>query len=434
MDESPRPIRAYKPRLVDGILKQKLRISGAVLIEGPKWCGKTTTSENVAESVLRLGEPESLKHAKLLALNDISSLLNGASPRLVDEWQEIPELWDTARSEVDRRRKFGQFIFTGSAVLPKEKRDKIIHSGTGRFSRIKMRTMSLFESGDSNGEVCLRDLFKKRVISGENPLSVKDLGYVTCRGGFPQSLAIKSKRDALLVAREYYKSIIESDISRADSIKRNPIYVERFMRSYARLQGEQSPLTVIQQDMGSVTGEAPNINTVVSYFEALKSIFVIDDVPAWNPNLRSKTAIRVTDTRYYVDPSIATIGLDVDAEGLLLDENTFGFVFETLCMRDLRVYAESLGGDVSHYLDSNGLECDAVIHLPGGKYGLVQIKLGGDDEQIEDAASKMKSLKNQLNPERTPLPAFMMVLTGIQKNAYRREDGVYVVPVGCLKP
>ena len=424
----------YRNRLVDDILKQKLRMSGAVLVEGPKWCGKTTTSENIAKSVLKLGDPEILKSAKLTALNDIHSLLDGKTPRLIDEWQEIPELWDTARYDIDSRNSFGQFIFTGSATLSKNKKNKIIHSGTGRFSRVRMRMMSLYESGESNGDVSISDLFKQKPISGKNPFSIKDLCYVICRGGYPQSLSIKRKEDALLVAREYYESIVNSDISRIDGVNKDPAYVKRFMRSYARLQGEQSPLTTIQSDMGSITGEKPSINTVISYRDALESIFVIDDVESWNPNLRSKTAIRVTDTRYFTDPSIAVAGLDADVDGLLADLNSLGFVYETLCMRDLRAYAESLGGKVSHYRDSNGLECDAVVHLPGNKYGLVQMKLGGSEEEIEESSKEMLELANQIDTERTPAPIFRLVLTGVQKDAYRREDGTYVVPIGCLKP
>lgn len=434
MDDTPTPFKKYRPRLVDDILQRKLRISGAVLVEGPKWCGKTTTAEHIASSVLRLGNPDNLRQAQLLALDNLSGLLDGQTPRLIDEWQEIPELWDAARSEVDRRHALGQFILTGSATLPRTKQKRIIHSGTGRFARVKMHTMSLYESGESNGEVSLQSLFQNKPIASTNPLTIKKLGFAICRGGFPQSISIKNHQDALLIAREYYNSVVNSDISRVDNVNRNPAYVARFMRSYARLQGEQSPLTIIQKDMGSVTGESPNINTVVSYFEALKSIFVIDDIPAWNPNLRSKTAIRVTDTRYFTDPSLAVVGLDADIDSLIADEHTFGFIFETLCIRDLRVYAEYLGGEVYHYLDSNGLECDAVIHLPGGKYGLVQMKLGGSDEQIEEAAAKMQKLAAELDTTKTPAPSFMMVLTGVQKTAYRRKDGVYVVPIACLKP
>jgi len=373
-----------------------------------------------------------LESAKIMALGGIGTLLEGPTPRLIDEWQNIPVLWDAARSEVDTRMKMGQFIFTGSAV-PVNSKD-IKHSGVGRFSWVKMRPMSLFESGDSNGAVSLADLFSGSKINGESALAIKDLAFVTCRGGFPSFLLIKNKNDSLSVPREYLEAVIHSDLARLDGVKRSPEYVRRLLRSYARFQGEQAALTEIQNDMGGVTGDAPNINTIFSYHDALKKIFVVEDAPAWNPNLRSKTAIRTSDTRYFVDPSLAAAALGVEPDGLLKDLNTFGFIFETLCMRDLRVYADALDGRVSHYRDSNGLECDAVIHLPNGGYGLVQIKLGGSDEEIDDAVSKMQSLADIVDAKREKKPAFMMVLVGVEKYAYQREDGAYVVPIGCLKP
>lgn len=423
---------AYKSRIIDEILKKKLKTSGAVLIEGPKWCGKTTTAAEIAKSELRLGNPDALSNAKILALGGINLLLDGAAPRLIDEWQNIPVLWDAARSEVDNRNKLGQFIFTGSAV-PTNSRD-IKHSGTGRFSWVRMRPMSLYESGDGNGAVSLKDLFENKKINGENPLTIKDLAFTACRGGFPSFLLIKNKTDSLDISREYLEAVIHSDLARLDGVKRSPEYIRKLLRSYARFQGEQAALTEIQNDMGGITGEKPNINTISSYHDALKKIFVIEDVPAWNPNLRSKTAIRTSDTRYFVDPSLATAALSIDPEGLLKDLNTFGFIFETLCTRDLRVYAELYDGRVSHYRDSNGLECDAVIHLANGEYGLVQFKLGGSEEEIEDAVAKMQNLAAIIDEKSEKKPAFMMVLCGIEKYAYQREDGAYVVPIGCLKP
>ena len=422
----------YKPRVIDAVLKRKLRTSGAVLIEGPKWCGKTTTAHEFTKSELRLGDPDALEKAKIDALNGLSSLLDGATPRLVDEWQNIPMLWDVARSEVDSRGKMGQFIFTGSAV-PVNFRD-IKHSGVGRFAWIQMRPMSLYESGDSNGTVSLKDLFAGRKISGENPVSFSGLAFVACRGGFPAFLLLKNKKDMLSVSRNYLEGVINSDLARLDGVKRSPEYIRRLLRSYARFQGEQVALTEIKKDMGGITGDSPNINTVASYHDALKKIFVIEDVPSWNPNLRSKTAIRVSDARYFVDPSLATNALNVEPDGLKADLKTFGFVFETLCIRDLRVYADALDGRISRYRDSSGLECDAVIHLSNGEYGLVQMKLGGTDEEIEDAVEKMNKIVSVLDLEREKKPAFRMVLVGVEKYAYRREDGVYVVPLGCLKP
>ena len=422
----------YKPRIIDTILKVKLKTTGAVLVEGPKWCGKTTSAAEIAKSELRLGDPDILNRAKILMLDGVNVLLDGGKPRLLDEWQNISALWDAVRSYVDREKKLGQFIFTGSAVPPNMK--DIRHSGTGRFSWVKMRPMSLFESGDSNGAVSLADLFENKKIHGENPLTMKDLAYVTCRGGFPSFLIVKNKTDALRIPYNYLDAVIHSDLSRLDGVNRSPDYIRRLLRSYARFQGEQVSLTEIRKDMEGVTGDTPNINTVSSYHDALKNIFVIEDVPAWNPNLRSRTAIRVSDTRYFVDPALVVAALGVSPEGLFEDLRTFGFVFEALCMRDLRVYADSLGASVSRYRDSNGLECDAVIHFADGKYGLIQMKLGGTEEEIEDAAVKMKNLANLVDTRYGDQLAFMMVLVGAEKYAYQREDGVYVVPVGCFKP
>lgn len=421
----------YRPRIIDGVIKKRLKSAGALLIEGPKWCGKTTTAEQFAKSKLNLGDPEELSRAQLVAISDINSLLDGENPRLLDEWQTIPRLWDAVRSSVDKRSKFGEFILTGSAVPPENQ--EIQHSGTGRFAWLRMRPMSLYESGESNGAVSLQDLFDGKPIKGESSLTIHDLAYLTARGGFPNSLRIEDREAALFVARDYVNGIIHSDLSRVDGVRREPGYIERIMRSYARFQGEQTPLTEIVDDIASLDRGAPSINTVADYCNALRKIFVIDDIAAWNPNLRSKTAIRTSDTRYFVDPSIAVAALETSPTGLMQDLRTFGFIFETLCMRDLRAYVESSGGSVSHYHDSNGLECDAVVHLYGGAYGFVQIKLGGDAKDVEQAAEKMADLESKLS-DRQPKPAFHMVLTGANKVAYRRADGLYVVPIGCLKP
>ena len=423
--------KEYRPRIVDDIIVQKLKSAGALLIEGPKWCGKTTTAKQIARSSLELGKTKVLNNARLIAINDIDKLLEGETPRLIDEWQAIEELWDTARSEIDERNAFGQFIFTGSAV-PLDK-GKIEHTGTGRFSRLRMRTMSLYESGESNGAVSLSDLFANKPVFGQSDLSIHDIAYIACRGGFPASLKIADKDAALNVAKDYVESIADSDLSRVDNVSRSPDYAKRIMRSYARFQGEQAALSEIQKDIASIEGDTPDIKTITSYCSALKKIFVIDDVSAWNPNLRSKAAIRTTDTRYFVDPAIAVAALETNPDGLLNDTKTFGFIFETLCMRDLKAYVESSGGTVSRYRDSNGLECDAVVHLYGGAYGFIQIKLGGNQEEIDDAAKKMKSLETDLE-DSYPKPSFSAVITGANSVAYRREDGIYVVPIGCLKP
>lgn len=420
----------YRPRIIDGVIKRRLQSAGALLIEGPKWCGKTTTAEQFSKSKLNLGDPEERSRSQLIAIGSINALLDGDTPRLIDEWQTIPRLWDAVRSEVDRRGGFGEFILTGSAVPPESK--EVQHSGTGRFAWLRMRTMSLYESGDSNGSVSLQDLFAGKPISGESSLTIKDIAYLAARGGFPNSLNIKDKTAALSVARDYLDGIVHSDLSRVDGTKRDAGYIYRMMKSYSRFQGSQIPLTEIVNDIAAMEGSAPSINTVTDYYNALRKIFVIDDVTAWNPNLRSKAAIRTSDTRYFVDPSIAVAALETDPDGLLKDLSTFGFIFETMCMRDLKVYVESAGGRISHYHDSNGLECDAVAHLYGGAYGLIQIKLGGSPEELDQAAEKMNILENKLD-NKYPKPSFHMVLTGGNNIAYRRDDGLYVVPIGCLK-
>ena len=420
----------YKPRIVDEILVRKLEAKGAVLIEGPKWCGKTTTALQQAKSVLRMDNPlEKEQNLRLSKLNP-QRLLIGDNPRLIDEWQIAPTLWDTVRYEVDQRGKMGQFILTGSAVPPDTK--EITHSGTGRFTWLTMRPMSLYESGESTGEVSLKSLFAGNLnVDGENTLDIDKLAYLICRGGWPQAVGLKTAA-ALQQAFDYYDAVVKSDINRADGVNKNPERVKRIMKSYARNQGSQIASTVIAQDIAANEAETVNEDTVHSYIEALKKIFVVEDMPAWNPNLRSKSAIRTSDTRYYVDSSIATASLGVGPDDLINDLRTFGLFFETMCVRDLRVFAESLDGAVYHYRDNTNLECDTVIHLRNGSYGLIEIKLGGDD-LIDEGAANLLKLKNKIDVSKMKVPAFLMVLIGVGKYAYRREDGVLVVPIGCLK-
>lgn len=420
----------YKPRIADEILAKKLEAKGAVLIEGPKWCGKTTTALQQAKSILRMDNPlEKDQNLRLSKLNP-QRLLNGDNPRLIDEWQIAPTLWDTVRYEVDQRGKMGQFILTGSAVPPDTK--EITHSGTGRFTWLNMRPMSLYESGESTGEVSLKSLFNGNLnVDGENSLDIDKLAYLVCRGGWPQAIGLK-QRAALQQAFDYYDAVVKSDINRADGVNKNPERVKRIMKSYARNQGSQAASTVIAQDIAANEVETVNEDTVHSYIEALKKIFVVEDMPAWNPNLRSKSAIRTSDTRYYVDPSIATASLGTGPEDLINDLKTFGLFFETMCVRDLRIFAESLDGSVYHYRDNTNLECDTVIHLRNGSYGLIEIKLGGDDFINEGAANLLK-LQDKIDISRMKEPSFLMVLVGVGKYAYRREDGIFVVPIGCLK-
>ena len=423
-------MKKYRIRIVDEMLKDKLEAKGAVVIEGPKWCGKTTTAMQVAGSILRMDEPS--KRETNIQMSEIAPerLLKGKTPRLIDEWQIAPKLWDATRYEVDIRGEEGQFILTGSAV-PVDSND-ITHSGTGRFTWLMMRPMSLFESGESSGEVSLENLFcNPETIQGINNLDIDSLAFLICRGGWPHAVGMKEKV-SLMQAEDYYEAVVKSDINRADGVSKNPERVKRLMRSFARNQGAQITNTLLRDDIIANDTESLNEDTIASYINALKKIFVIEDMPAWNPNLRSKTSIRTSDTRYYIDPSIAVAALGIGPQDLLNDLNTMGLLFETMCVRDLRVYAERIGGNVLHYRDKSGLECDTVIHLKNGKYGLAEIKLGGQ-KLIEEGAANLKSLANKIDTSKMPAPSFLMIVVGAGEFAYRREDGIYIVPIGCLK-
>ena len=423
-------MKEYKNRIVDEILVKKLKGKGAVLIQGPKWCGKTTTAEQISNSILYMAKSDEQEQNKVLAEINPSLLLAGDVPRLIDEWQIAPKLWDAARYEIDHRNAEGQFIFTGSSVPANM--DDVIHTGTGRFAWLLMRPMSLYESGESTGEVSLKDLFEgKEKIQGINNLDLEKIAFLVCRGGWPRAIYMEEEI-ALEQAFDYYKAVVETDISKVDNISKNPERVKKLMRAYARNMGSQASNETIKGDMIANDSQSLDTDTVLSYVNALKKIFVVEESPAWNPNLRSKTAIRTSDTRYFVDPSIAVAALGIGPKDLMNDLNTFGLLFETLCVRDLRVYAESLNGDLYHYRDSNELECDAVIHLRDGSYGLIEIKLGGDS-LINEGAENLKKLESRIDVEKMKNPSFLMVLTATGKYAYKREDGVYVVPIGCLK-
>lgn len=420
----------YKPRITDILIERKLRGKGALLIEGPKWCGKTTTAEQFSKSILYMSKPEDVSSNLMMADINPSKLLEGETPRLIDEWQIAPKLWDAVRFEVDHRENYGHFILTGSAVPPKT--DEIFHTGTGRFAWIKMRPMSLYESGESTGEVSLKEMFNQpQQLSATNKLNIDDLAFLICRGGWPEAVNM-DKDVALDQAFDYYNAIVNTDISRVDDVKRDPERAKRLMKSYARNQGSQTAYTVIRDDIAANDSELITDDTVYAYTNALRKIFVIEDMPAWNPNLRSKTAIRTSDTRYFIDSSIATASLGLGPEDLIKDLNTMGLFFETMCVRDLRVYAEIIDGEVYHYKDKSGLECDTVIHLRNGSFGLIEIKLGGD-KLIEEGAENLKTFSNKIDTNKMKAPSFLMVLTGTGNFAYRREDGVYVVPIGCLK-
>lgn len=423
----------YKTRICDLLLTRKLEGVGAVLLEGPKWCGKTTTCEQLAQSILYMGDPETKDDNLKIAEINIKSLLVGRRPRLIDEWQLAPKFWDAIRFEVDHSDGFGHFILTGSAVPPDI--GQISHSGTGRIVRLKMRTMSLWESLESSGAVSLGALME----SGKTDVvqcpdrNLENIAYLVCRGGWPTAVG-QSGETALERAEEYYDATVNTDISKVDNVPRDPERVMRLMRSYARLQATQAKLTAIKLDMAEHDSSVLNEDTVRSYLGALKKIFVVEDAPAWCPCLRSKAVVRTGDTRYFTDSSIAVAALGASPGDLLRDMRTFGLLFETMAMRDLRCYADAIGGKVSHYLDANGVECDAVIHLRNGRFGLVEIKLGGES-LIGEGVKTLNKLASQIDESKTGRMAFKMVLTAVGQYAYTRpEDGIVICPISALKP
>ncbi len=420
----------YKQRIADKILERKVLGKGAVLIEGPKWCGKTTTAKQLAKSVLDLGDSSVLAQSTQMIEISPKILLEGDTPRLIDEWQALPPIWDTIRNEVDKRGEPSQFILTGSSILPDA--DETIHSGTGRYAYVRMRTMSLYESTDSTGSISLKDLFDGNPFEiQQNNLGLEDIAFLTCRGGWPWATLI-SKDVALDQAFDYVDSIIQRDIQRVDKVKRNPERTKLLLRSYARNISQQVSYSTIRKDMLSNDANTLDEDTVADYIKALKKLFVVEDLPAWNPNIRSKAAIRTGDTRHFVDPSIGTAVLGLEPKDLINDLQTFGLFFEDLVVRDLRVYAQALDGEIYHYRDSNGLECDAVIHLRNGNYALIEVKLGGDI-RIDEGADNLLELSNNIDLDKMHAPSFMAVITGVGQFAYQRKDGVYVIPIGCLK-
>ncbi len=421
----------YRHRISEQLLVDKLDAMGAVLVEGPKFCGKTTMSKQIAQSTLFMADPETMDQNLSMAQTNISRLLIGEAPRLIDEWQLAPRIWDAVRNEVDKRGEDGQFILTGSAVPPDY--SQLLHTGTGRIAWLRLRTMSLFESGESSGDVSLSGLFANpESVDGANKIDLEKMAFLTCRGGWPKAVGKSSSKSALLQAEEYFEAVVRRDISRVDNRNRDEELARRLMRSYARNQGAQVGNATMLDDIKGNSFATLDVKTVGSYIAALNKIFVIEDMPAWNPNLRSKTAIRTSDTRYFTDSSIATAALGLGPNDLLNDLNTFGLLFETLCVRDLRVYADAVNGTVYHYRDKNGLECDAVVHLRNGSYGLIEIKLGGE-KLINEGAQNLIKLANKIDTTKMKQPSFKMVLTAVGQYAYKRQDGVLVVPVGCLK-
>ena len=416
----------YFPRLCDKLLKRQLESSGAVLVEGPKWCGKTSTSREAAQSILYMQDPDRGPGYIRLADTMPSQLLQGEKPRVIDEWQEAPVLWDAVRFDVDKTNLRGQYILTGSAV-PKED-DMPKHTGTGRISRLKMRPMTLFESRESNGSVSLKELFDgKTDIFGENPLSIPDLATALCRGGWPNAVASGDKSS--MTARNYVDAVVNYDIQRVDGIERNPFRARTLLRSYARNISTMAAISTIMADV-KANDTSISENTVYSYVNALRKIFLIEDIPAWKPSLRSKSAIRTSDKRQFVDPSIATAVMQADPGSILMEFEYYGFLFESLVTRDLRVYTQMLDGDIFHYRDKDNLEADLIIRLYDGRWAAVEVKLGS--KEIDDGAGHLIELSKKVDTSKVGEPAFLMVVTGGQF-AYRRDDGVLVVPIGCLK-
>ena len=417
---------AYLQRICDKLLASELKASGAVLIEGAKWCGKTSTAQQAARSSLYMQDPD--KTSSYLAAADTkpSLLLNGETPKLIDEWQMAPVLWDAVRFEVDKRNKPGQFILTGSAV-PSD--NLVAHTGTGRISRLLMRPMSLWESEDSNGSISLKELFDKNTdISETSDLSIEKIAFLICRGGWPASVS-QENESALKMATNYVESVINMDVQRVDGVEKNPERVRMLLRSLARNISTMASGQTIMADMES-NDIGISEKTLSSYLNALRRIFVIEDTPAWMPSLRSKTAIRTSPKRNFVDPSIATAVMRTNPSGLLNDFETFGFMFESLCTRDMRIYAQANDGAVFHYRDKNDLESDMIISLRDGRWAPIEVKLG--NKQIDEAAKNLLSLQSKINTEKMGKPSFLMVITG-GEFAYTRDDGVLVVPIGCLK-
>ena len=428
--------KEYLPRVIDNELRDKLNSIGAVLIEGPKWCGKTTSAEQIAKSVLRMQDPDEFQNNIMMAETKPSLLLKGEKPRLLDEWQVAPVIWDAVRTDIDRSGDFGQYILTGSNSIDT---DRIHHSGIGRIDRLIMLPMSLYESKESNGKISLNELFSDKTldIDGiESDLTIEKLIYASARGGWPVSLNINDEKKSLNAANAYFHGVCNVDCNTIDGTKRNPVRMEAIMKSYARnISTLASDQTILNDIISNDT--TMDIKTLKSYLSALERLFVIYEVPAWNPNIRSAGAIRSSNKREYVDPSIAVAALGTTPDELLYDLNTFGFIFETLCIRDLRVYSSSIGGRISYYHDKYGLEADAVLHLQDGKYALIEMKLGG--KQIEDGAKHLIKLKeliknyNLNNKIKIREPELLIIITG-GKMAYTRQDGVKIIPIGCLKP
>lgn len=414
----------YIPRLIETSISRELSAIGCVSIEGPKWCGKSTTAELFAKTVIKLQNPMIFTQYSAFASTSKENLLRGEKPILFDEWQKIPEIWDFIRTDIDETRLIGQYLLTGSS---KPSKAQSRHTGTGRIAKLTMYPMSLWESSDSVGSVSLYDLFySSHAVLGQSKITLDEIAFVICRGGWPQ--AVLRPDQALILSQDYFNSLTTEDISDVDDIKRNPRRAREILRSYARNICSFASTSTLLSDVAS-NDSTMDIKTLTSYIIAFEKLFVIDNIAAWTPALRSKSVIRAANKRQFIDPSIAAAALGAKPNDLINDLKTFGFFFESLCHRDLKIYANSMGGELYHYHDSYGLEIDGIIHLSDGRWGAVEIKLGGNE--IEQAAKNLLCLKNRVNSNLGD-PSFLMVLTGAPY-AYKRTDGVIVVPIGCLK-
>ncbi len=422
----------YLNRITDEILKKKLKSSGAVLIEGPKWCGKSTTCKMHANSVVYLQDPMTRDQEKALAYNAPQIFLDREPPFLIDEWQEAPILWDAIRYEVDSRRAFGQFILTGSATpLEEKQKQEIKHSGIGRITRIRMWTMSLYESGDSSGTISLSSMFNNENIGSTCSKDLRDYAFLLCRGGWPTSIGVDDDI-ALEQSVNYVEELISTDFIKAGGPVNNEDRIRKLLASYSRNLSTPASKASILRDMRNNGEEKFDDETFSKYYAVLNKLFVFEEIEAWNPNIRSKARIQSAKIRHFTDPSIATAILKAGPNDLIADLKTFGLFFESLCIRDLRIYASLLDGKLYHYRDSNGLEADAVIHLKDGRYALIEVKFGRQ-EDIDIAAEHLKKLANLIDTSKMPSPSALIIITA-KNTAYKRPDGVYVVPLAVLKP
>ena len=422
--------KEYLPRIMDQEIREKLSFFGAVSIDGCKWCGKSTTAEQLAKSYIRLQDPA---NAPLIeaAHGQPSIILQGEKPHLIDEWQDFPEIWDAVRTDVDETGLAGQYILTGSST-PRQKRPK--HSGAGRIATVKMRPMTLYESGDSSGEVSLKALFDGAAeISGRAEHRIEDIAYLCARGGWPESV-VKRPKNVTAIAREYIEAIVEREEGFDEIEYYSAGRMRTLLRGLARGISEPARISTIVADMAQSTGDTLSDVTVSNYLTILERVHILDDVEAWSPKLRSKTNIRTSKKRCLVDPSLAVASLYATETDLMKDFNSFGLIFEALAMRDLRVYMEAMEGQLFYYRDKNGLECDAVLHTVDGKWAGLEVKLGDGVEVIDSAAKQLLKFASIVDEGRMQKPVFLAVLSGTAKVAYRREDGVLVIPIGCLGP